>query len=85
MTKKKLKNQIEDLRAELNKVADSDPESRDRLNQLINELEDKLENPEDHPSLIDSIKESINHFEAEHPRATAIMNDIMVTLSNMGI
>ena len=85
MANESLKNKIEDLRAELNKVADSDPKSRDRINQLISELEDKLENPEEHPSLIDSIKESINHFEAEHPRATAIMNDIMVTLSNMGI
>ena len=85
MTEESLKNKIKELRSELDRVADDDPESRERLDQLISELEEKLENQEEYPSLIDSIKESINHFEAEHPRATAIMNDIMVTLSNMGI
>ncbi|NIT59402.1 MAG: DUF4404 family protein, partial [Aliifodinibius sp.] len=33
----------------------------------------------------DELKEAINRFETEHPRTTAILNDIMVTLSNMGI
>ena len=35
--------------------------------------------------VLTSVREAIEHFETDHPRATAILNDIMVTLSNMGI
>ncbi len=86
MYRKKLQDSLERLRDEINHLASDDSESRSRLNQLISELEIKLDNPEDeNEGLIDNLRESIQHFEAEHPRATAIMNDIMVTLSNMGI
>lgn len=80
-----IKNKIEELRTELDSVAKDDPETRDKLLKLISELEEKLEQPDEHHSLIDTMNEAISNFETEHPRATAILNDIMVTLSNMGI
>jgi len=74
------------LRKEINRLAVDDVESRKRLDQLITDLEAKLEKPdEENDGLMVNLKDAIKHFEAEHPRATAILNDIMVTLSNMGI
>jgi predicted nuclease with TOPRIM domain len=85
MSKETLKNDLERLRVEINGLAENHPESRDKLNELINDLETRLENKEEHEGLMENIREHISNFEAEHPRATAILNDIMVTLSNMGI
>jgi len=87
MNNESLKNDLERLRAEVNQVAKSDPGTRQRFNSLINDLEKRMDAPtgeEDH-GLIEKIREEIAHFETGHPRATAILNDIMVTLSNMGI
>ncbi|MGH8521008.1 MAG: DUF4404 family protein [Gammaproteobacteria bacterium] len=38
-----------------------------------------------HEDLIANVQGAIRHFEVEHPRATAILNDIMVALTNIGI
>jgi len=86
MSRTKLHNDLEKLRKEINRLAVDDVESRKRLDQLITDLEAKLEKPdEENDGLMVNLKDAIKHFEAEHPRATAILNDIMVTLSNMGI
>ena len=86
MKEHQLHEELQKLRAEINELSADDHESREKLNQLINNIEAKLENPdEENDGLIDHVKDAIEHFEAEHPRATAILNDIMVTLSNMGI
>ncbi|MFT5133756.1 MAG: ribosomal protein L1 [Gammaproteobacteria bacterium] len=87
MPEKQLRENLEKLRAEIDQVADSDTQARARLNTLINEIEaciDPEQETEDQ-NIADNIKEAVTQFETEHPRATAILNDIMVTLSNMGI
>ena len=46
------------------------------------------QNPDDaehHASVIARLEDAISRFEVEHPRATGILNHIMVTLGNMGI
>lgn len=88
MSKQKLHNELEKLRNEINHIAAEDTESRNKLNQLISELETQLDIPDGEvqdQGVLTSVKEAIEHFETDHPRATAILNDIMVTLSNMGI
>ena len=86
MKNHQLHEDLNRLRAEINQLAADKVESREKLNKLIGELEARMENPdEDDERLIDNLKDAIKHFEAEHPRATTILNDIMVTLSNMGI
>lgn len=88
MTDKKLQDELERLRNEVNKVTTNDLATKEKLNSIINDIEQKFDIPDDeehHKNLIQSIKEGISQFETEHPRATAILNDIMVTLSNMGI
>ena len=87
MSKENLKLDLERLRSEVNQIADSKPDSREKLNSLITDLEKRIESEtnEDDIGLMENVREHISNFKAEHPRATAILNDIMVTLSNMGI
>ncbi len=87
MGKAKLTDDLERLRTEVNQVSESNPEARQALNALISDIEKKLADPssDQDEGLVEKIREEIANFEAEHPRTTAILNDIMVTLSNMGI
>ena len=87
MPEQKIRESLEKLRSEIEQLADDDATTKSKLAKLINEIEagiDPAQDMEDH-KLSDTIKEALHHFETEHPRATAILNDIMVTLSNMGI
>ena len=40
---------------------------------------------EKHTSLSEQLKESTEHFEASHPELTAIMNNVINFLNNLGI
>lgn len=86
MSDQQLHADLERLRAEVNALSEDNPNSREKLNLLISDIEKQLdESSENDEGLIDKLKDAIHQFETEHPRATAILNDIMVTLSNMGI
>ena len=88
MKNTKLNDGLKKLRAEVNDVTSENTDAKDKLNTLINDIEKKLAEPDNtthHNKLIQNIKDTISQFESEHPRATAILNDIMVSLSNMGI
>ena len=84
----KLQETLAALRKEIEKLSVDDKESKARLEQLIHKLELKLERPDDtahHQSLTDGLSESLTYFEVSHPRITGVLNDLMMTLSNMGI
>ena len=87
MSQKKLQEDLEKLRAEIKNISADDNESREKLNALVAQLDTEIKSTgeSENPGISQNIKDAINHFETEHPRATAILNDIMVTLSNMGI
>lgn len=73
------------LRAELGQL-DGDVEAR--LRSVIAELEGQIEalgSAQESASMVDNLKRHIEQFEVEHPKVTNILNDVMVTLSNMGI
>ena len=83
-----LQDKLQQLRAEIDMVAVDDSEARDRMNALLGEVEKTLDSEsaeEVDDNLVQNLREAVSRFEADHPRATAILNDIMVTLSNMGI
>jgi hypothetical protein len=76
------------LRAEIGALDTADEISRRKVQALVEDLEKKIKSPEDreiHESLTEQLKDSVLHFEVSHPRLTAVMNDIMVRLGNMGI
>mgnify|MGYP001583379152 CR=1 FL=1 len=84
----KLRAELETLRSELETSVDRHSPSRPRIEAVLRDLENHLSG--DMPDsgqadIVGSVRNAIRHFETEHPRATAILNDIMVVLSNMGI
>jgi len=88
MPDEKLRRSLEDLRSELERLEAEEAQVRERLSALIAGVETRLEKPEDsahHQSLVQDLRQSISQFEVSSPRATAILNQIMVTLGNMGI
>ena len=88
MPEKILRDDIEKLRKEIENLSADEDVSKEKLENLLQDIESGLETEEQNNNqseLLAGLKESVEHFETEHPRATAIINDIMVTLSNMGI
>lgn len=81
----KLHEKINSLKNEVEQLSVDNDNTKEHINKLINEIENLNDVAEEKEDVIGKIKSSIDNFEAEHPRATAILNDIMVTLSNMGI
>jgi uncharacterized alpha-E superfamily protein len=88
MSKTDLHHQLEQLRSEIERVARDDEQARKRMDDLLGEVERKIDESSEEEiddNLMENLRETITQFETDHPRATAILNDIMVTLSNMGI
>jgi len=87
MSEQDLRALIDKLRTEVAALPDEDVEARNRLEAVIGELEKKLQEPgsEDHHGLIGNLQESIKELEARHPDTTTLLNNIMMTLANMGI
>ena len=88
MHDKKLLNDLDRLRREVYTLTGANTADREKLNRLINDIEKKIDEPADtahHHRVMGGLNDAIRQFETDHPRATAILNEIMVTLSNMGI
>lgn len=88
MSQQKLNDAIDELKAQIAALELGDTQAKEKLQSLVEGLEEKIRSPEDtthHHSLVEEVRDSVEHFEVEHPRLTAILNDLMMTLSNMGI
>lgn len=85
-SKRRLHEGLTRLREELAKL-ETDEATRRRLEDLAGRVERQLaeEGGESHHALLQELEDEILRFEVEHPRLTAIINDIMVALANMGI
>jgi chromosome segregation ATPase len=88
MSDEQLRKSLDELRSELERLEAEEAQVKQRLDALISGVETRLDKPGDealHQSLIQELRQSISQFEVSHPRATAILNELMVTLGNMGI
>ncbi|HHJ38275.1 MAG: hypothetical protein AXA67_13935 [Methylothermaceae bacteria B42] len=86
--REKLREGLEALRSEIKNLQGTDAASKQRLEDLAERVEKQLAKTgekNEHHNLIQELEEEIMRFEVAHPRLTAIINDLMVTLSNMGI
>ena len=84
----KLRESLNELRSELERLKAEETQVRERLDALASGVETHLDKPDDsaqHQSLVQEVRQSISQLEVSHPRATAILNEIMVTLGNIGI
>lgn len=87
MSKKEVNLLIEKLKLELTELK-SDSLLREEIIRLIDEIERQLplnESDVEEKTLADRIRSLIGRFEAEHPRLTNILSEIMNKLSNIGI
>jgi len=75
---------IRALRAEMDRIDASDPESRERLETLYHRLQLRLERREQGPVDQDAA-ELLETLEARYPQLTLMVNDIMMRLAAMGI
>lgn len=79
---------LDELRTEIGRLGIGELESKKRLDGLITDIERRLAEPDDadhHRTVVENVRTAVTDFEVSHPRATGILNDIMVTLGNMGI
>ncbi|MDH3345766.1 MAG: DUF4404 family protein, partial [Kiritimatiellaceae bacterium] len=78
----KLKHGLTELQDELKKIDSDDP----KLARLANEVEEALtQTGEATLALAHSLQHTAEEFEANHPQLTAIINNVMTSLSNIGI
>lgn len=88
MSTDKLRLSLHELRQQLAAFDSQDTAARQRLERLIHELEGQLERPHDPDKMQDlrqGLPDLITQFEVEHPRLTTALDQILQTLSNMGI
>lgn len=88
MNKNELRETLEGLRTDLATLRFREPQSRERVQQLISAIERQIDNADDAESLAAvraDLSGAIDRFEAEHPTLTATLNQIATALSSMGI
>lgn len=86
MHETELKHLVAQLREELQSARAGDPQALSHLAPLLADLDQALASPEaSSVSLRERLDAHIREFEVEHPRLTAILNDVMVSLGNLGI
>ena len=85
MPKERLKKSLDELREELNSES-LDDESREMLETLAEELEDVLHPEKETGTPFGrQVRSRISRFEARHPALARILEDVVDTLSAMGI
>ena len=87
MNERELRTQLDELIIAIEDIPAADAEKK-RLQSLVENIEAQLSNPvvEGEPeSLADQGDGMVSSFEADHPTVAGILNNIMVTLTSMGI
>jgi DNA repair ATPase RecN len=78
----KLKHGLEELKNELNLLDSNDP----KVKKLVSDVDEALnQTTEAAHALADSLQHVAEEFEVNHPQLTAIINNVMTSLSNIGI
>jgi len=88
VSEKKIQECLQSLRDELSQLQDNDRQVRERVNGLIAEVEQELveeKHQRQNPSLMEGINNTIEQYKVEHPTVTGILNQIMMSLGNMGV
>jgi hypothetical protein len=86
----KLREQLEQLQAEIRQSHSVDEEGKALLQDLDADIHALLarsegEAVEVQPSTVDRLQDSLTYFEVSHPSLTALISKLLETLSNAGI
>lgn len=84
MNEQQLREQLQRLTTELEQLPVT-ADQRQHLQRLIDDIEAQLAGDAESDSLVDQVETAVSLFEAEHPRLAGILNNIMVTLTSMGV
>lgn len=89
MTNQNLRELLEKLQMELERIEVTDEAGQQRLHHLeadIRRLRERSDEPEetDDP-MLERFQDSIDHFETSHPQLTMMISQMMTILSNAGI
>jgi len=77
-----LKKELQELKEELKQIQSSEPS----LKKLASDLDGVLDETGDvSKALIHSLQNTAEEFEVQHPKLTAIINNVMTSLSGLGI
>ncbi len=88
VSEQKIHECLQVLRDELNQLQGDNQQVQERVSGLIAEVEQQLlknEHQHQNPSLMESINKTIELYKVEHPGVTGILNQIMMSLGNMGV
>jgi septation ring formation regulator EzrA len=89
MDKQTLREQLQDLHTELQKVESLDAGERELLQNLAKDVQEVLGQEHDqtqqYSSLGDRLREVVAQVEASHPRVTLLMRQVIDELGYMGI
>ena len=87
---RQLREQLERLDADLKRTKSVDEAGRTILHKLQQDVQDLLARSGEVPSLhehpiVARLRQAIQHFEVTHPTLVAVMEQMVNTLSTMGI
>lgn len=86
MDEQQLYQQLEALKSELDNSPALSGETREKMLGLIDRMEEQMHSPEhDHDSVSEQFKSLVAEFEVSHPTLTRVVNNLLVTLGNMGV
>jgi len=87
---RQLREQLERLEADLKKIESVDEAGRAILHNLQQDVQDLLDRSgevsslQEHP-ISERLRQAIQHFEVTHPTLVGVMEQMVNTLSTMGI
>jgi hypothetical protein len=88
MSREKVLGYLKHLQTEIDSLEECDGPTKEHLSNLTSEIKHLLDNPNDDSkrvALVQQLKTRIEQFETEHAGLTSVLEQIMITLSNMGI
>jgi hypothetical protein len=88
MKTEELRESLERLRTEVERIEREDDPAKKRVGELITELEYQLEHPADtahRERMLRDVPMAVERFEIEHPRVTGVLRSIVTTLNQLGI
>ena len=83
MPHREIRKNIEELKTELERT----PQETSHFEELLDRAKEGIERytPETLQDLAQDLQREAKEFEVEHPQITALINQIMTSLSNLGI
>jgi len=91
MDNRELSKLLQQLQAEIHNTDRMDDKGRAMLRKLDTEIHELLarsakeDQPQPGATILHSLEETITHLEATHPTLTALLSNVLETLSNAGI